>query len=118
MLKIYHNPRCSKSRQGLELLENSGKEFEIIKYLENIPSKEELTSIIEKLQIKPIELVRKNEAIWKENYKGKEVSDSEIIDAMIQNPKLIERPIVINSDKAAIGRPLENIQNILLEVSI
>lgn len=113
MIKIYHNPRCSKSRQGVELLENSGKQFEIVKYLENIPSKEELTSIIEKLQIQPIELVRKNEAIWKENYKGKELSDSEIIDAMLQNPKLIERPIVINNTKAAIGRPLENIQNII-----
>ncbi|MFT4577120.1 MAG: arsenate reductase [Polaribacter sp.] len=113
MIKIYHNPRCSKSRQGLEVLENSGKQFEIIRYLENIPSKEELTSIIEKLQIKPIELVRKNEAIWKENYKGKELSDLEIVTAMIQNPKLIERPIVINDDKATIGRPLENIQHIL-----
>jgi arsenate reductase len=113
MIKIYHNPRCSKSRQGLELLENSGKQFEIVKYLEDIPSKEELTSIIEKLEIKPIQLIRKTEAIWKENYKGKELSDSEVIEAMIQNPKLIERPIVINNNKAAIGRPLENIQNII-----
>ncbi len=113
MIKIYHNPRCSKSRQGVELLEKSGKQFEIIKYLENIPTKLELTSIIEKLQIKPIELVRKTEAIWKENYKGKELSENEIIDAMIQNPKLIERPIVVNNSKAAIGRPLENIQNII-----
>mgnify|MGYP000682526978 CR=1 FL=1 len=113
MIKIYHNPRCSKSRQGVELLENSGKQFEIVKYLENIPSKEELTSIIEKLKIRPIELVRKNEAIWKENYKGKELSGSDIIDAMLQNPKLIERPIVVTNTKAAIGRPLENIQNII-----
>lgn len=113
MIKIYHNPRCSKSRQGLELLENSGKQFEIVKYLENIPSKEELTSIIEKLDIQPIQLIRKTEAVWKENYKGKELSDSEIIEVMIQNPKLIERPIVINNNKAAIGRPLENIQNII-----
>ena len=113
MIKIYHNPRCSNSRQGLELLENSGKEFEIIKYLENILTKEELTSILKKLQINPIELIRKNEAIWKENYKGKELSDSEIIAAMIQNPKLIERPIVINKNKAVIGRPLENISTII-----
>ncbi len=113
MIKIYHNPRCSKSRQGLELLEKSGKEFEIIKYLKNIPSDKELTFIIEKLQIKPIDLIRKNEAIWKENYKGKKLSDKEIISAMIQNPKLIERPIVINNDKATIGRPLENIQQII-----
>ena len=113
MIKIYHNNRCSKSRQGLQLLEESGKKFEVVKYLENIPTKEELTSIIEKLQIKPIDLVRKNEAIWKENFKGKELSDSEIISAMIQYPKLIERPIVINGNKAVIGRPLENITNIL-----
>ena len=113
MIKIYHNPRCSNSRQGLELLENSGKEFEIIKYLENILTKEELTSILKKLQINPIELIRKNEAIWNENYKGKAFSASEIIAAMIQNPKLIERPIVINKNKAVIGRPLENISTII-----
>ena len=113
MIKIYHNPRCSKSRQGLALLENSGKKFEIVKYLENIPSKEELKNIITLLNIKPLELVRKNEAIWKENYKGKELSGTEIIEAMIQNPKLIERPIVINNTKAAIGRPIENIENII-----
>jgi len=113
MIKIYHNPRCSKSRQGLEILENSGKEFEIIKYLENIPTYSELSSIIDKLQIKPIDLVRKNETIWKENYKGKELSDKEIISAMIQEPKLIERPIVINGNKALIGRPLENISTII-----
>ena len=113
MIKIYHNPRCSKSRQGLEILENSGKEFEIIKYLENIPSYSELLSIIEKLQIKPIDLVRKNETIWKENYKGKKLSDKEIISAMIQEPKLIERPIIINGNKALIGRPLENISTII-----
>jgi len=113
MIKIYHNPRCSKSRQGLELLENSGKKFEIVKYLENVPTKEELTSIIEKLQIKPIEMVRKTEAVWKDNFKGKELSDEDTIEAMIQNPKLIERPIVVNNTKAAIGRPLENIQKII-----
>jgi len=113
MIKIYHNPRCSKSRQGLELLENSRKKFEIVKYLENVPTKEELTSIIEKLQIKPIEMVRKTEAVWKDNFKGKELSDEDTIEAMIQNPKLIERPIVVNNTKAAIGRPLENIQKII-----
>lgn len=110
---IYHNPRCSKSRQALNLLEKSGKEFQIIKYLENPLTKDQLTEIITLLNIKPIDLVRKNELIWKENYKGKQLSDSEIIEAMIQNPKLIERPIVINNDKAAIGRPLENITNII-----
>jgi arsenate reductase len=113
MIKIYHNNRCSKSRCGLELLENSGKEFQVVKYLENPPTLEELKEIIALLNIKPIELVRKNEAIWKENYKGKELSDSEIISTMIKHPKLIERPIVINGNKAVIGRPLENITNII-----
>lgn len=113
MIKIYHNPRCTKSRHGLALLEESGKEFEVVKYLDAIPTKEELNSIIQKLGFSPIELVRKNEAIWKENFKGKELSDDEIIEAMIQYPKLIERPIVINNDKAVIGRPTENINEII-----
>ncbi|WP_298238335.1 arsenate reductase (glutaredoxin) [uncultured Algibacter sp.] len=113
MIKIYHNNRCSKSRCGLEILENSGKEFEVVKYLENTPSIKELKNIIQLLDIKPIELVRKNEAIWKSEYKNKNLSDSEIITAMIENPKLIERPIVINGNKAIIGRPPEIILDII-----
>ncbi|WP_299157500.1 arsenate reductase (glutaredoxin) [uncultured Tenacibaculum sp.] len=113
MIKIYHNNRCSKSRCGLEILENSGKEFEVVKYLDNIPSKDELKEIINLLNISPIQLVRKNEKIWKEEFKGKELSDTEIINAMVNNPKLIERPIVINGKKAVIGRPPENILDII-----
>jgi arsenate reductase len=113
MIKIYHNPRCRKSREGLQLLENSGKEFEIVKYLENAPSEEELKNILKKLNIAPIQLVRKTEKIWKEEYKTKDLTDNEIIKAMIANPKLIERPIVINKEQAAIGRPPENILNII-----
>ncbi|MFD0762007.1 arsenate reductase (glutaredoxin) [Lutibacter aestuarii] len=112
-MKIYHNPRCSKSRQGLTILENSNFEFEIIKYLESSISKEELQNILNLLNISPIDLVRKNESIWKENYKGKELSDDDIITAMVENPKLIERPIVINNGKAVIGRPPEIIKTIL-----
>jgi len=113
MIKIYHNNRCSKSRIGLKLLEDSGKEFQIINYLENIPDEKELTDIISKLGIKPIDLVRTNEAIWKEQFKNKTLTDSEIIKIMVQNPKLIERPIVINGNKAVIGRPSEKIIEIL-----
>jgi arsenate reductase len=113
MIKIYHNPRCSKSRQGLQVLENSGKEFQILKYLENVPSEKELKSIINLLDITPIQLVRITEKIWKEEFKGKELTDIEIIKAMIANPKLIERPIVINNKKAVIGRPPENILSII-----
>lgn len=107
--KIYHNPRCSKSRQCLAILEEQTKDFEIIKYLDTPLSKEELLEIIELLQIKPIDLVRKQEAIWKENFKGKTLSDTEIVEAMVANPKLIERPIAIKDGKAIIGRPPENV---------
>ncbi len=113
MIKIYHNNRCSKSRAGVKAIENSGKEFEIVTYLENTPSFNELKDIISMLNIKPIELVRKNEAIWKSEFKGKDLTDSDIINAMINNPKLIERPIVINGNKAVIGRPTELILDIL-----
>lgn len=113
MIKIYHNNRCSKSRCGIALLEEAGKEFEVVKYLENIPSEKELKEIIKLLKISPIELVRKNEKVWKEEFKGKELSDAEIISAMVNNPKLIERPIIINGNKAVIGRPTEKILEII-----
>lgn len=113
MITIYHNNRCSKSRQGVQILEEAGKEFEIVKYLEDIPTKEELTNIIDLLGITPIDLVRKNEAIWKEQYKGKELSNDEVIIAMVNNPKLIERPIIVNGNKAVIGRPPEKILDII-----
>ena len=113
MIKIYHNPRCSKSREGLAIIEESGLEFKVIKYLENRLSLAELTEIIELLDIEPIELVRQNEPFWKENYKGKELSDAKIIKAMIENPKLIERPIVINNNRGVIGRPPETILEII-----
>ncbi len=113
MIKIYHNPRCSKSRQGVAILEEANKEFEIVKYLETIPSEKELKEIIKMLGISPIQLVRKTEKVWKENFKGKELSDTEIVKAMVENPKLIERPIVINDNKAVVGRPPEEIKNII-----
>lgn len=113
MIKIYHNPRCTKSREGLEILEKSGKDFEIVKYLEEVPSKKELQEIIKLLGIKPEQLIRKNETIWKEKFKGKTLSDEKLIDAMVSNPKLIERPIVINGKKATIGRPPQNILDII-----
>lgn len=113
MIKIYHNPRCRKSREGLELLENSGKEFEVIKYLEHVPTKEELREVINCLGITPDNLVRKNEAVWKDKFRGRLLSDEEILNAMIEHPKLIERPIVLNGDRAVIGRPPENINKLI-----
>ena len=113
MIQIYRNSRCGKSRECLAFLEDSGKEFEVIKYLENIPTFDELKSIIGKLNIKPIELVRIKEKIWLENFKNTTMTDDEIIQAMILNPILIERPIVINGDKAVIARPLAKAVTIL-----
>lgn len=113
MITIYHNNRCSKSRSGLKILEDSGKEFQVINYLEDVPTEQKLKEIISLLGIKPIDLVRKNEAIWKANFKNRNLSDNEIISAMAKNPKLIERPIVINGNKAAIGRPPETILDII-----
>ena len=112
-MKIYHNPRCSKSRQGLAILEATRSDFEIIKYLEETLTLKELQDILNLLKINPIDLVRKNELIWKQKYKGKDLTNSEIINAMVENPKLIERPIVINKGKAVIGRPPELIKSIL-----
>jgi arsenate reductase len=113
MIKIYHNPRCRKSREGLQLLKESKQEFKIIEYLKETPNFDELKSIINLLGITPLELIRKNESIWKKNYKGKELTNDEVIRAMTEHPKLIERPIVINKEKAIIGRPPENIKYIL-----
>lgn len=113
MIKIYHNPRCTKSRQGLELLNSLNADVEIIKYLEHPISAKELKELINMLGITPIQLVRKNEKIWKENFKTKELTDNEIIVAMVNNPKLIERPIVVHNNKAVIGRPTENINSII-----
>lgn len=112
-IKIYHNPRCRKSREGLQLLENSNQSFEIIKYLDNPLTSDELTSIINLLNIQPIDLVRKNEAIWKEKFKGKSLSNDAIIKAMVDYPKLIERPIVTKGNKAVVGRPPELIKTLL-----
>lgn len=113
MIQILHNPRCSKSREGLGLLENSGKDFEVIKYLDFPISEEKLEEIIVLLGIKPIALVRKTEAIWKSEFKSKTLSDKAIIKAMIKYPKLIERPIVINGKQAVIGRPPIKILDII-----
>ncbi|KAA3619247.1 MAG: arsenate reductase (glutaredoxin) [Flavobacterium sp.] len=113
MTKIYHNPRCSKSRQTLQLLEQEGEDFETVLYMDSPPSAKELTEILKQLGKKPIELVRKNEQIWKDNYKGKDLTNSQIVAAMVAHPRLIERPIVIKNGKAALGRPPENILGIL-----
>lgn len=113
MLQILHNPRCGKSRNCLAFVNESGKEFEIINYLENPLSAKELKALILKLNIKPIELVRQKESIWIENFKGKTLNDEEIIAALSKYPILMERPIVIDGDKAIIGREIEKLNDFI-----
>lgn len=112
-MKIYHNPRCTKSRQGVAYLEEAKVDFEIIKYLDNPLTEDELKVILKKLNYTPIQLVRKTEAIWKQEFKGKELSEDEIVKAMIENPKLMERPIIVNGAKAVVARPTEKISEVL-----
>ncbi|MEQ7801209.1 arsenate reductase (glutaredoxin) [Pedobacter sp. ASV1-7] len=113
MIKIYHNNRCSKSRCALTALEESGQEFEVINYLQSTPTADELREIIEKLGIKPYDLIRKGESVYISEFKGKDLSDEEWIAAMVENPILIERPILVSGDKAVIARPTERINEIL-----
>ena len=112
-MKIYHNPRCRKSREGVKYLESKKINFEVIDYIKNNLSSEQIRNIIKKLQLKPIELVRKNEAIWKEKYKGKDFTDEQLIKILSNEPKLIERPIIVYEKLAVIGRPAENIDKLL-----
>lgn len=109
MIQIYHNQRCGKSRNCLLLLKESNAEIEIINYLNTPPTAAELATLLQKLNLTPIELVRQKESIWIENFKGKTLTENEIIQAMVENPILIERPIVVNGDKAIIGRDLEKV---------
>jgi arsenate reductase len=110
---IYHNPRCTKSRATLALLNERGIEPKVIEYLKTPPTAKELKAIIAKLGIKPEELVRKGEEVYKEKFAGKTLNDAQWIQALAANPILIERPIVVRGDKAVIGRPPETVETIL-----
>ena len=114
MIQIYHNSRCSKSRDCLVFIENSKKEFKIINYLINAPTFDELSVIIEKLQLESLDLVRKKEKVWIENFKDQKMSPQEIIQAMVSNPILIERPIVIKESFAIVGRDLKKVADFIL----
>jgi len=110
---VWHNPRCRKSREGLAMAEKTarekGLELEIRKYLDNPPSEEEIKEVLKMTGMQPIELVRTKEAVWKENFKGKDLSDDEIVKAMASYPKLIERPVVMYNGKAVLARPAEKV---------
>ena len=112
--KIFHNPRCSKSRTAMELLTEKGIEADVVKYLETPPNRETLEQILELLNMQPRDLMRKGEAEYSENKLSDEsLTRDQLIDALVEFPKLLERPIVVANGKAAIGRPIENIIDIL-----
>ena len=113
MLQILHNPRCGKSRNCLAFTTESKVPFEVINYLENPLPVCDLKVLLKKLKIKPIELVRQKETIWIENYKGKTLSDNDIIDAIAMHPILMERPIIIDGDKAIIGREIDKLKDFI-----
>ena len=113
MIQIYHNPRCGKSRNCLAFIKESEKEYQVINYLDNVPTFEELTALIQKLNFEPLQLVRQKEKIWIENFKNKQMTNDEIIQAMVSYPILIERPIIIKGNKAILGRELDNVTDFI-----
>ena len=113
---IYHNPRCRKSREAINFLKKSNVEFQIVLYLEKPLSPEQLKEIIKKLKILPEKLIRRQEKIWKENFKNKNLSNKKVIEILSSNPKLIERPIITSNNKGIIGRPIENLAKFLNNV--
>lgn len=114
MFTIYHNPRCSKSRQTLALLEENGIKPDVVLYLEDSPNAESLAVILAKLGISARELLRKGEEAYKSlELKNEALSESQLIEAMVQHPKLIERPIVIKGEQAVLGRPPENVLSLI-----
>ena len=106
---IYHNPRCSKSRDALALLKENGIEPVVVEYLKQPPDKATLKVIVDKLGVKPEQIVRKGEDTFKQNFAGKVLTDDAWLDALVTNPILIERPIVVSGTRAIIGRPPENV---------
>ncbi len=112
-MKIYHNTRCSKSRDSYNLLTEKGIDFETIEYLKTPLNKKEIKALLVKLNMPAKDLIRKGEADYKENFKGRELSETQWINAMAQFPKLIERPIIVKGNKAVIGRPIEKVIELL-----
>lgn len=112
-MKIYHNSRCSKSRCTLDIISEKGTDVTIVEYLKNPLTKSEIKELLVKLGMSAADLIRKGEVEFKENYKGKILSEDEWVDAMVKFPKLIERPIVVKGDKAVIGRPPEKVLELL-----
>jgi len=112
MIKIYHNPRCKKSRAGLQYLTGKGIEPEIINYINDGISEAVLEDLLKRLNKKPEEIIRKQESFYKSDLKGKNFNDNEWVRILSENPKLIQRPIIVKEYKAVIGDPVENIINL------
>ena len=112
-ITVYHNPKCSKSRATLELVEQNGDDLKVIEYLRTPPTAKELDALLAKLGLEPEQLVRKGEDVYKKDYAGKTLSRAQWIEAMVRHPVLIERPIVVAGDRAVIGRPPENVLTLL-----
>lgn len=108
-MKIYHNPRCSKSREALSIIRSKGVEPEIVDYLKKVPTKAEMKKLLAKLNLQPSAIVRKEEPLFKEKYATKKFEEEEWLQILLENPKLIQRPIVVLNNKAVIGRPPENV---------
>ena len=114
MLTIYHNPRCSKSRQALALLQERDVALQIVRYLETPPSAKTIKALLKQLDMSAKELLRRGEAVYKElNLGRKDIAESELIAAMVQHPILIERPIITDGKRAVIGRPPDNVEKLL-----
>ncbi len=112
MITIYHNPRCKKSRAGLQYLQNKTNDFQIVQYLKNPLTEEELKKLLMLLNKKPQEMIRTQETLYKQNFKGKNFTDDEWVKIMVENPKLIKRPIVVKDNKAVWGDPAEEIEKL------
>ncbi len=112
-LRLYHNSRCSKSRAARQLLADRGVAVELVDYLGTPPGREELRDLLGKLGMRPADIVRRGEAVFKEHYAGRSLSDEEWLDALVAHPILIERPIVVRGDRAVLGRPPEKVLELL-----
>lgn len=113
MIRVYHNPRCTKSREAVKYLEEKGQKAEIVEYMKDPLTPNELEVVLDALDMVPMELIRTNEAEWKELFKDKELDEDELILAMIEYPKLMQRPIVMKGDKAVVARPATEIDQLL-----
>lgn len=113
MFTIYHNPRCRKSRAGLQYLNDKGIKPEVVEYLKDPLTEKDLNELLQKLAMKPADIIRTQEAVFKSDFKGRDLSDSEWVKVLVANPKLIKRPIVVKGNKAVIGDPADNISTLL-----